>query len=666
MKSRRTFSFILVVVLILAINLVSVPPTSANSDRDVTTKLPDIVTDVPSTLASGTWAIIGPKDQIPQMKNLFWLFGNQSIPYVHLYHYQVKNYTTIKNYVGLVVWTNLNNVYNFTAVKLFAKTKPVISHIFDFCHYLYPSLSNGLDAVNTWTITYAKDWGNFRVDDKPETHNGTNYITTIQTTSLAIFRNITTIATVGSDKTAFFYMKGNNDYAGFYTIDLYTTRPDSYEAGNWHLFPAIAKASPLALGLYARWMTYGPYWRSLDWICNWMTDFALVNDDIVVQHNIGTSVNGQLIKALFVGKGTKYFITDAAIHGNEKAGSHALLRFAELLVEWYCTRSEWTHKLSQYTVIVIPILNPDGYVAETRENAHGIDLNRQFPPVATTTEPEAWALRWLMGNYTPTQYVNLHTGGETYPMDVYYMGSSPYGTYASWAVNEGNLMFQDLKHWGVFYGIWVGSYAYIGSIGSSSESVSYAFYRYDAAALLEEWWGVPKHNLHAQEFYISTLLALLQHHDREGGFMIYSNAFITKSTFYDAVGLTIELDATYIASNRAISTKIYDFSNRGKPKFVEIDGVRKNEGDGWSYVNGREVTISVASGQRSIYIGYIDTKSPDINGDGLVDIKDAALIGVAWMATVDSPRYDVRCDLNGDGIINIEDVTIFSNAWKSV
>jgi hypothetical protein len=662
MKTRRVFPFILIAVLIPTICLIPATPAYSYDDHNIATTPFDTITDTSFTLASGTWAIIGPKDQIPQMKNLFWLFGNQSIPYVHLYPNQVTNYDSIKQYTGLVTWTKQGYTYNFTAVKLFAKIKPVISHSFDFCYYSYPSLADSFAAANTWTITYVTDWGNFRDGDKPETHNGTNYIIAIQGTALATFKNVTTIARIGSGETIFLCMKGNYDYAGLYVIDLYTTRPNSYEAGNWHLFPIIAKMSPLKVGAYSRWMTYGPYWRSLDWIYDWITNFATANKDIVAIQNIGTSVEERPIKALFVGKGTRYFIADAAIHGIEKAGSHALLRFAELLVEWYRTRTDWSIKLSRYKVILVPILNPDGYVAETRENAHGIDLNRQFPPVATTTEPEAWALRWLMGNYTPTQYVNLHTGGETYPMNVYYTGSSPYGTYTSWAVNEGNLMFQDLKHWGTFYGIWVGRYAHIGQIGSSSQSAPYAFYKYKAAALLEEWWGVPKHNLHAQEFYISTLLTLLQHHDRTEGFMTYSNAFITKFHCYNVSSLSISLNSSYIAANRASSTKIYDFNNRGKPKFVEIDGVLKAEGDGWSY-SSSSYTITITGAQNNIYIGYSDAKSPDINGDGVVDIKDATLLALAWMATADSPRYDARCDLDSDGIICIKDATILGMAF---
>lgn len=60
------------------------------------------------------------------------------------------------------------------------------------------------------------------------------------------------------------------------------------------------------------------------------------------------------------------------------------------------------------------------------------------------------------------------------------------------------------------------------------------------------------------------------------------------------------------------------------------------------------------------YIG--PRKTPDINGDGVINIKDATLIGMAWQAIAGDDRYDWRCDLDSDGTINIRDVTIFGLA----
>jgi len=548
-----------------------------------------------------TWAIVGPKDKIPEMQNIFWLFGNQNIPYEPKF-WTVTSYEAIQDYAGLVTWTSLRNTYNFTAVKLFAKTRPVISHMFDFCHYMYPTLSDEMRAVHTDKVTFMADWGSFGEGDRTEMHNGTNYLTTVTDSGLSIFQNATVIAQYNSSRIALFHVPGDNDNAGFYVMDLHATRPNSYEAGNWHTFPVISRVSQIKVGRYSRWMSGGLWpWRSLDWIYDWMTNFTQRNGDFVSMQSIGTSIQGRAINALFIGKGTRNLIADAAIHGDEKTGTHAILRFAELLEQWYRNDAGWQQKLSQYRIILIPVLNPDGYVAHARCNAHGEDLNRQFPPETQTTEPEAWALRWLMGNYTPVLYVTLHVGGQYYPLDVFYPGWSvdPYRKYTRWAAQQSDLDFQDLQHWGTKYDVWVGSYDQIAPSGFREMSSEYAFYAHNSTSLLlEQFGGMPNSQLYGQEFYITAMLGLLLHHDRTSGFMLHSNAFIvsTKYTIYDVENLMAEIDAT--APDQVTDTRILDLEGHGKPYYVYIDGSLKAEGEGWSWdsmTNTTTVTVATES-----------------------------------------------------------------------
>lgn len=56
-----------------------------------------------------------------------------------------------------------------------------------------------------------------------------------------------------------------------------------------------------------------------------------------------------------------------AIHGNEKAG----MRITRRLVRGA--------PISRVHLTVVPTINPDGVAADTRGNAHGVDLNRNFP-----------------------------------------------------------------------------------------------------------------------------------------------------------------------------------------------------------------------------------------------------------------------------------------------
>ncbi len=75
--------------------------------------------------------------------------------------------------------------------------------------------------------------------------------------------------------------------------------------------------------------------------------------------------------------------------------------------------------------LCIPVLNPDGLLANTRHNANGIDLNRNWPTKnfdkntpatdpyygghTPASEPETQWLIDIIGTYQPTQILSLHT-----------------------------------------------------------------------------------------------------------------------------------------------------------------------------------------------------------------------------------------------------------------
>ena len=46
----------------------------------------------------------------------------------------------------------------------------------------------------------------------------------------------------------------------------------------------------------------------------------------------------------------------------------------------------------------------------------------------------------------------------------------------------------------------------------------------------------------------------------------------------------------------------------------------------------------------------------DVNGDGIVDIKDIFLAAKAYGSEPGDPNWDPRCDVNGDGIVDIKDI----------
>jgi hypothetical protein len=234
-------------------------------------------------------------------------------------------------------------------------------------------------------------------------------------------------------------------------------------------------------------------------------------------------VQGRNITAIFIGNGEKNVIIDGAIHGNEKTGAFACLRTFELLINYYRSDAGWRTTLSGYTIIVVPVLNPDGFVADSRYNAHGVDLNAQFPPDGTPTEPEAFALMNLMGYYTPSVYINMHEGYYWYPLDMlcgnYESGTGRAQTFSDMAY--ANESFAGLRNWGWFTdngaNVWVGEVNSIYQGGKLGMAISYASYEYHTSCMLIEtfvWNDIygAKQSLWALDYYPAVTIAFLENH----------------------------------------------------------------------------------------------------------------------------------------------------------
>ncbi len=84
---------------------------------------------------------------------------------------------------------------------------------------------------------------------------------------------------------------------------------------------------------------------------------------------IGHSVQGRPIVALRMGPADPAVkvLVIGAIHGNEAAG----MRITRRLIALGAPKGA--------ELLIVPTINPDGVAARTRGNAHGVDLNRNFP-----------------------------------------------------------------------------------------------------------------------------------------------------------------------------------------------------------------------------------------------------------------------------------------------
>jgi murein peptide amidase A len=126
----------------------------------------------------------------------------------------------------------------------------------------------------------------------------------------------------------------------------------------------------------------------------------------------GWSVKNRPVMYRVYGHGDNVVLLMAGIHGNEAAGVPILERLGRELM----ARPEL---LEGRTVVILPRVNPDGVKANQRRNAHGVDLNRNFPAdnfdaekkghgEAPLSQPETRAVLKQIERHKPSRIVTFH------------------------------------------------------------------------------------------------------------------------------------------------------------------------------------------------------------------------------------------------------------------
>jgi subtilisin-like proprotein convertase family protein len=168
---------------------------------------------------------------------------------------------------------------------------------------------------------------------------------------------------------------------------------------------------------------------------------ALANPDLVRVMSIGQSVQG---RELWMVKVTDNPDMDedeaevsyiAAMHGDEVVGKELVISLIQYLTENYGVDPRVTDLVDDTEIWIMPSMNPDGTAMGTRNNANGVNLNRDFPdqhtdPVNTPDgrQPETQAVM-LWGFDTSTNLsANMHGGAlvANYPWDSNASGQSVY------------------------------------------------------------------------------------------------------------------------------------------------------------------------------------------------------------------------------------------------
>ena len=115
---------------------------------------------------------------------------------------------------------------------------------------------------------------------------------------------------------------------------------------------------------------------------------------------LGTSEAGLPIHSVQIGTGSKRILIWSQMHGNESTTTKALFDLFN-----YLELSDSKMLLEACTLLIIPILSPDGAEAYTRLNANQIDLNRDAKAL---TQSESKILRTVYEDFKPHFCFNMH------------------------------------------------------------------------------------------------------------------------------------------------------------------------------------------------------------------------------------------------------------------
>ena len=119
---------------------------------------------------------------------------------------------------------------------------------------------------------------------------------------------------------------------------------------------------------------------------------------------VGRSFAGRPVHMVSLGTGPRTVLLWSQMHGDEPSATPALLDIAHYLLS-RADEPEGAAILDGLTLLMIPMLNPDGSEIYERRNLQAIDINRDALHLAT---PEGRILKRIRDEYEPMLGFNLH------------------------------------------------------------------------------------------------------------------------------------------------------------------------------------------------------------------------------------------------------------------
>jgi len=141
-----------------------------------------------------------------------------------------------------------------------------------------------------------------------------------------------------------------------------------------------------------------------------VTEAAAARSAVTEVRTIGKSVQGRNIVAWRIGdpKSSRKVVVLAAMHGNERGPSRILHNLRD------------GRAITGADIWVVPNYNPDGVARRARQNAHRVDLNRNYPRnwkrltgaydsgPGPASEPETQAVMAFLRAVRPAYVVSFH------------------------------------------------------------------------------------------------------------------------------------------------------------------------------------------------------------------------------------------------------------------
>ncbi len=164
-----------------------------------------------------------------------------------------------------------------------------------------------------------------------------------------------------------------------------------------------------------------------------ITETIQAYEGIVSCDVIGRSVQGKDIYALTVGRGPVQVLLTAGVHARENANTPLIMQcLFDYLHAAAAGDEEKAQMLDKVTLVVVPLVNPDGYQyclkkhnGKKKTNANNVDINRNFPckywgskvkkpgnfypGPFPGSEPETQAIMALFDQYSFALAIDIHS-----------------------------------------------------------------------------------------------------------------------------------------------------------------------------------------------------------------------------------------------------------------